>query len=143
MKPRIRKIVIWPLCFLFLAGFIATGDSKILCIGDDGHLEIETICLPCCGDEDKDCETEKSNDKHEEHGDCSNCSDVELDNSLWLKRVHNINLNHSMNHESNVIANIDYNFTLICNSNSQIIKFHLAYSQSPPSYSVETVILRC
>ncbi len=112
-------------------------------MGEDGHFEVETICLPCCDNEENVCQTDVSEDGYEEHSDCSNSSHVELDYSLWSGRVQNLNFGHSTYLDLNIIANTDFSFTFIRNGGSQITKSHLAFGQSPPSYSIETAVLRC
>ena len=136
MNLRFQKIIALPMCLIFLIGMAFAGYSNILCISDNGHIKFKTFCLPCCGETEKICEADVP-------GESSNCSDIEPDCPLWPKRIQNIDSNHLANFISSF--NTDAHLSLISaeNDNSRIIMFHLAYGQSPPSYSIATTVLRC
>ena len=55
MNIKICKIITYPLSLLLLVGFIFIGNGEVLCVAEDGHIEIEAECLPCCSGEDNDC----------------------------------------------------------------------------------------
>ncbi|MCK5125613.1 MAG: hypothetical protein KAR42_05105 [candidate division Zixibacteria bacterium] len=133
----------WLLSLIILVGISSGGTSCILCIGDDGHVEFETICLPACGDTNDFCALEVVDEVPHEHSDCSNCSDVELDGSLWLKPIQKNDPNQLILFASTLTID-----GAICplswgNNNSQITKCYLEYGQSPPSCSIATTIIRC
>lgn len=137
MNLGFQKIIAYPICLIFLIGMVFTGDSNILCISDTGHIKFETFCLPCCG------EANLPDEQQYEPEESSNCSDIELDCPLWSKRIQNIDPDHSTNFIS--LFNTDAHLVLISmdSGNSQIARFHLAFGQSPPSYSMAMTVLRC
>ena len=143
MILRLQKITAWLICLIFLIGIIFAGDSNVLCISDNGLFKFEISCLPYCGDAEKTCETDVSGELQNESNDGSDCSDVELDGPLWSKRNQHIDSKHLADFVS--AFNQDTHLSLISskNDNSRIIKFHLAFGQSPPSYSITTTVLRC
>jgi hypothetical protein len=148
MNLYIKKITSWFIGCIFLVGLTFVWNGNVLCIGEDGHIEIETNCIPCCSDTDKACKeelciTDESENHHEEHNDCNNCFDLELDGTTWLKRFQ--------------ITNFNYNFKLtslsIIDSASYYVKTYLDYSniyknkslfgQNPPNVSITTTVVRC
>lgn len=137
MNSWLRKIIVWPMCLIFLIGMIFAGDSNVLCIGDNGHIKFETFCLPCCDEADVPGEIQN------EPGDCSDCSHVELSGPLWSKRIQNIDPYHLTNQVSVFATNAHFDPISIENTDSRINKFYLVYGQSPPSYSIATTVLRC
>lgn len=78
MRSPKRAILTWALCLLFVAASAGASTGGVLCIGADGHTEIETACIPCCDDREGACAAEPSDNRHEEHEDCSECADVPL-----------------------------------------------------------------
>ena len=143
MNLRLQKIVAWLMCLIFLIVLTFSGTGYVLCVGDAGHIEFKTTGRPCCGKTKEICEVNVSDDFHSEHSDCSNCSDVELVGQLWSKRIRKTDSNQLDLFAS--ALTIDALFSLISteNGNSRITGFHLAYGQSPPSYSIATTVLRC
>ena len=85
MKRYTKQHVTWTLCLLFVAVSVSGSSGGVLCIGADGHTEVETACLPCCDEDLKTCDTEPSDRHHEEHEDCSNCADVPLSDFTWSR----------------------------------------------------------
>lgn len=143
MNSGLRKIIVWPMCLIFLIGMIFAGNSKVLCIGDNGHIKFETFYLPCCGEAEEICEINIPDDLHTEHSHCSNCSHVELNGPLWSKRIQKTDSNQLGQFASKLTINAYLSPISMENDSSRIIKFYLAYSQSPPSYSITTTVLRC
>jgi len=86
MRLQISKHSSWPLCLLLLAVSIGGGQAGVLCIGDDGHAEFETLCLPCCGETKELCAVEPFDDRHEQHGDCADCTDLSFSEFTRLQR---------------------------------------------------------
>ena len=84
--PQIRKHVSGLLCLLILAITVAGGQTDVLCLGEDGHAEFETACLPCCVDGDENCSIDRQPGHHEEHRDCTNCTDVSIYRSTTAQR---------------------------------------------------------
>ena len=143
MNLWIQKIIVWPLCLFLFVGFIFVVNGYVLCIGEDGHIEFETECLPCCKGTDNVCKLDVSNDLHDEHGDCTNCSDLALDGLLWSRRFQKISFIQSVKSFTAPAYNIVIIFTSNIDDNSKTVKFHLIYGQSPPSLSIATTVLRC
>ena len=115
----------------------------VICVGDDGHYEIETICLPSCDNNEIACETDVSNNRHAEHNECSNCSDFEIDYLLSSTRFQDLSSYLLSNLDLNVLAIAGINIAVKEYVNTQLSDFYLVYGQSPPSHSIETTILRC
>jgi len=143
MNLRIQKIAAWPVCLIFLVALCFGGTGYVLCIGDDGHIEFKTFCFPTCGEAKEVCEADALNDLHHEHSDRSSCTDIELNGPLWSLRTQKTASNQLGQFTS--APTIDALFDIIStgNSNSQTAKFHLVYGQSPPSYSITAIVLRC
>jgi len=149
MKPSLQKIIVLPICLIFLIGTIFTGNSSVLCFGDTGQIKFEIACLPGCGEIEQPDESAGSCELDEvPHSGCSgcsdDCSDVEYNNSLWSKRVQNNHIKLLANNY-NLALDADFPISKISfgNSNPQITKFHLAYGQSPPASVISTAVLRC
>ena len=143
MKLKIQKIVTWPLCIIFLIGAAFSASGEVLCIGDNGHFEFETYCLPCCGESEEFCETDMSDDQHNEHNDCSNCSDVELDNLFWSKLSPNVNTLYIVEISSSKIINSDNSFKLLKNNSSHITAYGPTHGQGPPPLFMASTVLLC
>jgi hypothetical protein len=143
MFSRNRKIIVWPLGLLFFIGLAVSGQGQILCIGGDGHIEFELYCLPCCGEVEETCQIEPPDDLHNKHSECSGCSDLELDRTLWRNRariviVDNLTVSTLLRH---AIIQVDQFFE--DNSNQIAAIYNLAFSQCPSSLPITTAILRC
>ncbi len=146
MNLLIKKISAWTLCLIFLLGITFAGNRNVLCIGEDGRIEFETICLPCCGESDKVCDLVTTVDHHGEqgeHSECSNCYDLDLNGSQWIKRNrttddYNITKLISTPLIESKIYSIS-TFDDIKNPN----QYNLFFGQSPPSASLSTIVLRC
>ena len=143
MKLRIHKIMVWPLCLFLIAGFIFVGNNNVLCIGEDGHIEFETECLPCCRGADNVCKIDVSNDLHDEHDDCTNCLDLVLDGPLWSKRFHKINFTQSVK----LLTAPAFHTVIIPASNDntvlQVNISFLTFCKCPQSAFMAATIFRC
>ena len=143
MNLLLQKILAWPICLIFLIGMIFAGDNNVLCIGDNGHVKFATFCLPCCGEAEEVCNVDIPDDLHNEHSDCSGSSHVELNGPLWSRRIQKTDSNQFGQFASELTINAYLSLIYPENGSSRIIKFYLAYGQSPPSYSITTTVLRC
>ncbi len=143
MNNKLQKILAWPICLIILVGMTIVGDSNVLCIADDGQILFETICLPCCGEAENSCEAALLGEQHGELADCSPCLDIELDSPLWTNRIEQTDFDWLGQISFELPINACANQISSKNSNSQHIKFYLAYGQSPPTFSITTTILRC
>ena len=144
MKLTKKNIIAWTLCLSLLVGVSSSAFSDVLCIGDDGHVEYETICLPCCTDDSDSCDNETTEEQHAEHNECSNCSDVEIDNHLWTKRFHKIEtktLLISKYHHPVTIA--DINSSNIYTSPIKSFHSEKFSNQDQILISLSTVMLNC
>jgi hypothetical protein len=137
------KIVAWPICIFFMLGLVFAGSGQVLCIGDNGHIEIETYCLPSCGEAEKSCEIDLPEEPHNEHSECSNCSDIELNDPLWSSRIQNDNLYDYVNFPPAHFTDGHLGLISAYKNNSQVTKFHLAFGQSPPTYFITITVLHC
>lgn len=143
MNLRLQKIIALPLCLIFLIGMAIAGNGNILCIGDNGRVKFETLCLPCCDEAEKSYEADEPNELQNEHDECCDCSDVELDYPRWSKRIQTINSDYFDGFVTALDTDAQLSLISAFNTNSQIIKFHLAFGQSPPSYTISTTVFRC
>ena len=69
------KLLTWPLCLLFIAGIALGKRGGALCVGDNGHFKVESVCQSCCGNPDEACFLVEANPAHDHHDDCANCTD--------------------------------------------------------------------
>lgn len=145
MNLRYQKIIAWPICLIFMIGMVFAGTGNILCVGENGQIKFETICLPYCGEVETDCVDDCHIEIQNEAGENSDCSDVELDGPLRSNRIQNLGpefLNELFPlFTVTTTANIGSVYT--DNDNLQNIIYFLASGQSPPSNSISTTVLRC
>ena len=142
MLINVERKMTWMICAIFIFGLAVMGTGQVLCVGDDGHMEIETYCMPCCGDADESCQYNLPEDHHGEHNECSNCDDFELNSPIWSNR------NDSNLTEEIHVSGIDYldyspGCFLTLNSDSKSIQFYIPTGQDPPSDIVTFTVLRC
>ena len=142
MKLQIHKIIGWPLCLILFVGFILVGNGNVICIGEDGHIEFETECLPCCTDADDVCKLDVSNDFHDEHDDCTNCSDLTPDEPLWIKRFQRADFGKFFNLTFTSTTESSYNLTTLGQNNSHLTEFYQLYNQSL-LFPILATVLRC
>ena len=138
MTETFRKSMLWPLCLVFLAGLCFGGPRYILCVGDHGHTEFETICLPSCSEATDGCGAQTTDDCRDEHDDCSNCSDLELDGPLWSKRPTRVakpDLGTAMPVTALSLFMADFD--------SALSMSHLSHDHGPPLGSKAPTVLRC
>ena len=86
MNLRIQKIIAWPLRLFFIVGLTIAESGDVLCISDDGHIKIESICQPCCNTTDNVRLLTSSDSRHNHHDDCYNCSDLQLNGPIWYRQ---------------------------------------------------------
>ena len=88
MSRKFRRTNSWQMCLLILTlvGLTYSSFGDVLCIGEDGHIEIESTCQPCCGEPNDFCSTLESDAKHNHHDECDNCSDLSLDGQFWQRK---------------------------------------------------------
>ena len=87
MKIVIRNYLIWLVCLSFMAGITHGSSGGVLCLGDDGHVMVVSLCQPSCGDSRSKGLTEQSDDAHNHHDGCSNCIDLPLIRELFTQRA--------------------------------------------------------
>lgn len=82
----IRKYITWPLCLLFVTGLAFGSHGSVLCISDDGHIIVESVCQPRYGEKTDCCfsATSANVDDHQNDGD--DCLDLSLGGSTWLRK---------------------------------------------------------
>ena len=71
MMMRIKRMLIWPICLIFLLSLTLSGSGQVLCVGEDGQIKIETYCLPCCDDVEEACGLDLPEDLHDDHNGCA------------------------------------------------------------------------
>lgn len=83
-----RNIISPILCVLYLTIFVGTGSSSVLCVGENGHVAIESGIQGSCADtshesnDTSDCELSVS----EPHCHCGPCVDIPLEFELAESR---------------------------------------------------------
>ncbi len=142
MNLQIKKIITSLMNLIFLVGIIFAGNSNVLCIGNDGNIKVETICLPCCG-ETEICKFDVTEDIHDEHSDCNDCYDLELTGSQWLKRNRTTDYSYVVKSSSIPVIESIISTSSTVSVDLNILKYHSIFGQSPPSLSLATVIIRC
>ena len=75
---QIRKYLSWPVCLLFVAGLTLGNSGSVLCVGDDDHVKVESVCQPYCNDSEAGCILRQPGSNHDHHEDCANCTDLPL-----------------------------------------------------------------
>ena len=119
------------------------GNADVLCIGEDGHIEIETNCLPCCNEIETSCEINVEEDLHDEHEDCNNCSDLSLSSSFLTKRFSK--LVNFENHTFSIALSNSFNKILSTNDRtySQFNNNSIPFRLIPINSFISSTILRC
>lgn len=81
LMVSLKKLMVWPLCLLLGFSLYLSGSCEVLCFGDSGHVEIETVHLhSCCASE---LSTSVPTTNYPDH-ECAGCSDVPLGSTqLW------------------------------------------------------------
>lgn len=87
MKQQLRTSLYSILCFLLIAGLVAGSNGSVLCIGADDHVEVESVCQPCCASAELDCDARGCGLEHDDHEECFDCTDVAI--SLQILRERN------------------------------------------------------
>lgn len=86
MKRPNQKRTAWILIAIFgISGAVSSG-GRVLCIGADGHSQIEQAVEACCipgvvSDFDR-----AFNDVNQEDSECGDCNDIEVSNLLSFNR---------------------------------------------------------
>ena len=143
MNLRIKKITASTIWLAFLIGVMFPGYSNVLCVGADGLIKLETICLPGCTETEDFCEYNASEDLPNEHSDCTDCFDVELDNPVWSTRSNKPEFSQLIKLDFTASIDISDGLTPLGQYNLRFIKYPQLYNQNPPSLSLTTTILRC
>ncbi len=88
MKIRFRTNICWLIITAFLLVNFSTSFGDIICIGENGHIEIEYANMPCCDDQNSSClQTDDSSLQTSNHTDCcENCLDIPLISAGFIKR---------------------------------------------------------
>ena len=143
MKKLVHRIFVWPLSILLLIGFFQIGSGDVLCVGEDGHIEIETECLPCCNEAEAVCGLSEQGDIHDEHDDCNNCSDLPLDSPLWSKRFSRISLIQA--YKTDLVPSFEWIHSVhsLTNPGSRAHENPPAFKSNPLSSFISDTILRC
>ena len=69
----------WPLCLVVLAATVFSSVGGILCLGEDGHSQLEIVWHPCCGSVSGETGHAAISNFEMPSDNCGDCSDV----SLW------------------------------------------------------------
>ena len=84
MTALIHNCALRPICMLLIVSISFSGYGGVLCIGGDGHVNLESHCQPWSCDGHEPCSVVGSDDMHDHHDHCVNRSHVPLDGSDWL-----------------------------------------------------------
>lgn len=87
MKQQLRTSLSSILCFLLIAGVAAGSNGSVLCIGADDHVEVESVCQPCCASAERDCDASGCDLEHDDHEECSDCTDVAISLQILRERI--------------------------------------------------------
>lgn len=139
---RIHKTIVWPLCLILFAGLIFAGNGDILCVGENGQMQVEPECLPSCRSAESVCNFDASRNIHDEHDECGSCSDIILDDPLWSKRSRRISPSGSVKW---LTVSISHSPTISSTNNRrpEADQVLLTFDQSPSSVALSITCLRC
>ncbi len=98
MRTSFQHVTFWPLRLILVLGLVLASSGSVLCLGSGDHVEIESICQPCCGDSDAVCKNEVTENDHDHHESCSDCTDVPLVLSLRSNRLSDDARDHQAAH---------------------------------------------
>jgi len=143
MKRTVQKIFVWPLSILLVISFFQIGSGDVLCIGEDGHIKIETECLPCCIETETICELTEQGDLHDEHDDCNNCSDLSPDCPLWSMRLSRVSLVQTYRPDLVPSFELIHDAYSVSRSCSQAHEKPPTFKSNPLSSFISDTILRC
>ena len=140
MTVRKRNCLAWLVCLLFAVGAVADSPGGVLCVGEDGHVKYESICLPPSGGAADPCAPSVFDDAPAEYCGCGDCSDVPLDSPQWLKRPrynsHEQRIESISTHPARLATSTWVGGPHVATGRSPCC-------QSPPDLSLKTVILLC
>lgn len=149
MKNLMRIYTCWFLIIAFSAAGFTTSLGDVLCIGEDGHVEIEYANSPCCNKPVASLIMPTESSLLQESGridDCMDCSDIPLRALSHLKRptIFKIPILHKYQFEFS--PNLVCLNTFIENpSDSQNRHINNSIERSPPgnSFLIISPILIC
>lgn len=144
MKWKTRKFRSWQLYFLiFILVELTFGNfGEILCIGEDGHVKIESTCQPCCGEPDDFCSTIGIDINHDHHDNCDNCSDLQLDGRTW-HRKHTAPLFAAIHFSLLPTFSIDHTFLKTDSKYSLLFDRYSCFGRNQVSTSISTTVILC
>jgi len=142
MSLRTKNIIVWVVCLTLLIGVTFSGQSDILCIGEDGQAELESVCIPCCTELDESCDSNLSGRHQDEHSSCSNCSDVVLGSPQWsnCRQKVEAGLVNGLNFGSSLTA---FGAIPVVPDNSRLTKYHKIFHSGDRASMLSTTIIRC
>ena len=79
MKPRryfFTRCGVWTLVAVFVFGGLAEAGPAVLCIGEDGHADIEYSLSGCCALEPGDLAPQSPEVSISRHPECDDCVDL-------------------------------------------------------------------
>ena len=65
-------------CLLLMAGITLSNFGGIMCLGEDGHVKVESYCHPSCNDSEGPRRLEEVTTDSDNHDDCADCTDLPL-----------------------------------------------------------------
>ena len=83
MLMKMKKVLIYLLIASLLSGSVLSGTASVFCMTEDGHGEIESYYSNCCSEV---IIPELPVDNHDKADECSDCSDIEITNHVWVNR---------------------------------------------------------
>ena len=76
LRNRISRIAVWFLAAVFALGHLAEAGPAVLCIGEDGHADIEYSLSGCCALEPGDLAPQSPEVSISRHPECDDCVDL-------------------------------------------------------------------
>ena len=83
MNTMVMKIATWTICLLFIVGLTPNGIGDVLCIGDNGHIQLEFVSQQCCEEIGESSLLIAFSTERDHHDTCGNCLDLPLDGPAW------------------------------------------------------------
>lgn len=141
MRAPFQHVTFWPLRLMLVMGLVLASSGSVLCLGSGGHVKIESICQPCCGDDGAVCKVAETETDHDHRGACSDCTDVPLVLSLRSSRL----TDHTLDHQA---AHLDLPLPMpVAGDHSANVATHSVLPDTPVrpnmSHHQRSTVLRC
>jgi len=140
MNALFRKTAAWLMSLFLLVGIVISSSGGVLCVGENGHVKIESMHHHGDVDCDQTICLVSSESELEHHSHQGNCSDLPLDGATWIKPAPSTNVQNLQALSLPALA---------AGQNGELIRAAVAFQPGPtpgarpPSDLISSTILRC